>query len=108
MAVSLTEKTDSTSWEELQDPELTTPPTSTTYDSGLNFDKKSSATHQALNPVPMDIDQEIEEEASNIITVAAPAWLSVNNMDVYLRNCSKEKAWHNLVQSFYRFEEGNG
>jgi hypothetical protein len=105
IAASLTVIVDSTSQE--HDPESTTPPKSTTKDSGMDVDAPASATHQASDPVPMEVDQEIEEEPTNVVAVAAPAWLTAYNMDDYLRKCSNEKAWQVLVQSFYKFEERN-
>ena len=40
-------------------------------------------------------------------TRARAAWLTTLNMDVYLLECSDVKAWQELVQTLYRFEEGN-
>ena len=59
------------------------------------------------------VDHEKGEEAhtssstTNVALVAAPAWLTTLNMDVYLLECSDVKAWQELVQTLYRFEEGN-
>lgn len=67
----------------------------------MDVDKPPSVTHQALNPVPMEVDQEVEEEATkvlkatNVIAVAPPTWLTACNMDVYLQKCSNEKVWRN-------------
>jgi hypothetical protein len=67
----------------------------------------ASATDQTSNPVAMAIDLEVGEESTNVVAVAAPAWLTALSMDVYLQECSDTKAWQVLVQSLYKFEEGN-
>jgi hypothetical protein len=45
--------------------------------------------------------------STNVAVVAAPAWLTKLGMDDYFQECSNEKAWRDLVQSLYRFEDGN-
>jgi hypothetical protein len=75
--------------------------------ANVNNDDRAMDTDQTSNPVPMDVDQEIGEESTNIVAVAAPAWLTALKMDVYLQDCSDAKAWRLLVQSLYKFEEGN-
>lgn len=84
----------------------------------------ASATELASNPDPMEVDKEKGEEirmdvdhekgeeahtssSTNVALVAAPAWLTTLNMDIYLKECSDVKAWQGLVQSLYKFEEGN-
>ena len=62
--------------------------------------------------VRMDLDHKKGEEAhmlssTKVAMVAAPAWMTVLNMDVYLQECSNVKEWQGLVQSLYKFEEGN-
>ena len=76
-------------------------------DRAMDVDARASTTDQTSNPVPMDVDQEIGEESTNIVAVAAPAWLTALKMDVYLQDCSDAKAWRLLVESLYKFEEGN-
>jgi hypothetical protein len=112
---------DSTSREPQQDPEsttprrndtsqVTTPPMSAMMDSGMDATVDalpSASTHQTSNPDSMDVDQEIGEESINVVGVAAPAWLTAHNMDVYLQECSNVKGWQMLVQSLYKFEMGN-
>jgi hypothetical protein len=60
---------------------------------------------------PMDIDKSETisnlSSSTNFATVAAPAWLTALKMDIYLQECSDEKAWQVLVQSLYKFEVGN-
>ena len=80
---------------------------STTNDSGMDVNAPVSATDQTSNPVPMEVDKEMGEESTNIVMVTAPAWLAALNMDVYLQECSDVKEWQALVQSLYKFEEGN-
>lgn len=45
--------------------------------------------------------------SANIAMVAAPAWLTALNMDIYLEESSDAKEWQGLVQSLYKFENGN-
>ena len=60
----------------------------------------------------MDLDHEKGEEAhmsssTKVAMVTAPAWMTMLNMDVYLQECSDVKEWQGLVQSLYKFEEGD-
>jgi hypothetical protein len=75
--------------------------------TGVDVDAPPSATDQTSNAVAMEIDQAVGEESINVVAVAAPAWLTALSMDVYLQECSDAKAWQVLVQSLYKFEEGN-
>jgi len=131
IAASLAENVDSPS-RGLQDPVLTgptptVPPTSTTKNSDMDVDEPASgtvqtsttknsdmdvvepasATVQTLDPPPIDVDEEKEEVSTNVVEVAAPPWLTAHHMDVYLQECSIAKEWQLLVQSLYKFEEGN-
>jgi hypothetical protein len=86
---------------------VTVPPTSTVKESGMDVDASASSTDHPSIQVPMDVDEEIGEESTNIVTVAPPGWLTAQNMDVYLKDCSEAKAWQALVHSLYKFEERN-
>lgn len=77
---------------------------STTIESGMDVDAPPSATETTSNPVSEESGQ---EEITNLVAVAAPGWLSAINMDIYLQECSDAKEWQGLVQSLYKFEEGN-
>ena len=111
IAASLAENVDSPS-RGLHDPDLTgptptVPPTSTTKNSDMDVDEPASGTVQTLDPPPIDVDEEKEEVSTNVVEVAAPPWLTAHHMDVYLQECSIAKEWQLLVQSLYKFEEGN-
>ena len=100
---------DSASQESQQDkisttPPISTVPASTRNDSCMDVNTSASATEINANPVPRECDQ---EETTNVVAVAAPGWLNVVNMDIYLQDCSDVKEWKALVQSLYKFEEGN-
>ena len=109
-----------------QAPELTTPASTLTNDSGMNIvpSASASATEVTSNPDPMEVDQEKGKEvrmdldhkkgeeahmslSTKVAMVAAPAWMTMLNMYVYLQECSDVKEWQGLVQSLYKFEEGN-
>ena len=81
--------------------------TSTAKESGLDINGSTSSTDQTSIQDPMDVDEEIRQGSTDIITVAPPGWLAAHNMDVYLKECSDTKAWKGLVQSFYEFEGKN-
>ena len=69
-----------------------------------NVGAPASATDEPSNSVPRESGQ---EEIANIVAVSAPGWLNTLNMDIYLQGCSDTKEWQELVQSLYKFEEGN-
>ena len=58
--------------------------------------------HEKGEEIPMDV-----ESSTNVALVAAPAWLTTLNMEVYLQECSDVKEWQGLLQSLYKFEEVN-
>jgi hypothetical protein len=104
-AASPTVNNDSTS---NQDPKSTaTPPPASSL--AMNVDAQPSTTERTSSPDAMDVDQEKgkEDELTLSTNVAAPAWLTALNMDIYFRECSDVKAWQELVQSLYKFEERN-
>ena len=70
----------------------------------MDVNTSASATEINANPVSRECDQ---EETTNVVMVAAPGWLNMVNMDIYLQDCSDAKEWKALVQSLYKFEEGN-
>ena len=113
-----------------QAPVLTTPASTLTNNSDtMNIVPSASAgaTEPTSNPDPMKVEQGKKEEirfiqmdvdhekgeevhtlsSTNVALVTPPAWLTTLNMDVYLQECSDAKAWQGLVQSLYKFEEGN-
>lgn len=81
--------------------------TSTAKELGLDINGSTSSTDQTSIQDTMDVDEEIKQGSTDIITVAPPGWLAALNMDVYLKECSDTKAWKGLVQSFYEFEGKN-
>jgi hypothetical protein len=63
--------------------------------------KKGKEAHQEKG------EESHTSSSTNVTVVAAPAWLTKLGMDDYFQECSDEKAWRDLVQSLYRFEQGN-
>ena len=78
---------------------------STAKESGLDINGSTSDQNSIQDT--MDVDEEIKQGSTDIITVAPPGWLAALNMDVYLKECSDTKAWKGLVQFFYEFEGKN-
>lgn len=73
----------------------------------MDVDASGTSMDHSSTQVPMDVDEEKGEESTDIVTVAPPGWLTAQNMDGYLKNCSEAKAWQALVHSLYKFEERN-
>ena len=64
--------------------------------------------------VPMDVDRAsgTKDSSSSVSTDVnnpskLPAWLTGNRMLGYLRGISVEKAWQQLISSFFKFEMAN-
>ena len=90
----------------------------------IDAPSSASASEPSSIPYPIEVDQEKGEEitrevdhekgeeartpsTANIAMIAPPAWLTTLKMDVYLQECSNAKEWQGLVQSLYKFENGN-
>jgi hypothetical protein len=76
----------------------------------MDTDTSAFATaSEPSNPVPMEVGQPSSSTDLNVVTVAvaAPAWLTALKLDIYFQECSDVTAWQLLVQSLYKFEEGN-
>jgi len=90
----------------------------------IDAPSSASASEPSSIPYPIEVDQEKGEEitrevdhekgeeartpsTANVAMIAPPAWLTTLKMDVYLQECSNAKEWQGLVQSLYKFENGN-